>query len=123
MVRAFLEKAGIDKDDFVFFDGSGLSGHDLVAPRATVTVVAVCDDAAVVCGLEGFAAGGRGGWVAGGAVCEGSACRACVCQDGDAGRGAGFEWVSGVCEWEDGDLFDHGGEPYAGDSCGSGCDG
>jgi D-alanyl-D-alanine carboxypeptidase/D-alanyl-D-alanine-endopeptidase (penicillin-binding protein 4) len=35
LVRAFLEHAGIDKDDFVFFDGSGLSGHDLVTPRAT----------------------------------------------------------------------------------------
>jgi D-alanyl-D-alanine carboxypeptidase/D-alanyl-D-alanine-endopeptidase (penicillin-binding protein 4) len=35
VVRAFLLNAGIDKDDFVFFDGSGLSGHDLVAPRAT----------------------------------------------------------------------------------------
>ncbi len=30
VVRAFLERAGVDKDDFVFFDGSGLSGHDLV---------------------------------------------------------------------------------------------
>jgi len=34
VVRAFLESAGIDADDFVFFDGSGLSGHDLVTPRA-----------------------------------------------------------------------------------------
>lgn len=34
-VRAFLTaKAGIDPDDFVFFDGSGLSGHDLVTPGA-----------------------------------------------------------------------------------------
>lgn len=39
MVRAFLEGAGIDKDDFVFFDGSGLSGHDLVTPRATVRLL------------------------------------------------------------------------------------
>lgn len=37
--RAFLESAGIDKDDFDFFDGSGLSGHDLVAPRATVRLL------------------------------------------------------------------------------------
>jgi serine-type D-Ala-D-Ala carboxypeptidase/endopeptidase (penicillin-binding protein 4) len=34
VVRQFLLSAGIDKDDFVFFDGSGLSGHDLVTPRA-----------------------------------------------------------------------------------------
>jgi D-alanyl-D-alanine carboxypeptidase/D-alanyl-D-alanine-endopeptidase (penicillin-binding protein 4) len=40
VVRAFLTaKAGIDKDDFVFFDGSGLSGHDLVAPRATAKLL------------------------------------------------------------------------------------
>ena len=39
LVRAFLEDAGIDKDDFVFFDGSGLSGHDLVTPRATARLL------------------------------------------------------------------------------------
>ncbi len=39
VVRAFLERAGVDKDDFVFFDGSGLSGHDLVAPRATARLL------------------------------------------------------------------------------------
>jgi serine-type D-Ala-D-Ala carboxypeptidase/endopeptidase (penicillin-binding protein 4) len=39
LVRAFLEEAGIDKDDFVFFDGSGLSGHDLVTPRATARLL------------------------------------------------------------------------------------
>lgn len=39
VVRQFLLSAGIDKDDFVFFDGSGLSGHDLVTPRATVQLL------------------------------------------------------------------------------------
>ena len=39
VVRAFLERAGVDKDDFVFFDGSGLSGHDLVTPRAMVRLL------------------------------------------------------------------------------------
>jgi serine-type D-Ala-D-Ala carboxypeptidase/endopeptidase (penicillin-binding protein 4) len=39
VVRQFLLSAGIDKDDFVFFDGSGLSGHDLVTPRATVRLL------------------------------------------------------------------------------------
>jgi D-alanyl-D-alanine carboxypeptidase/D-alanyl-D-alanine-endopeptidase (penicillin-binding protein 4) len=32
--RAMALNAGIDPDDFIFFDGSGLSGHDLVTPRA-----------------------------------------------------------------------------------------
>ncbi|GAC1426874.1 MAG: D-alanyl-D-alanine carboxypeptidase/D-alanyl-D-alanine-endopeptidase [Acidobacteriaceae bacterium] len=40
VVRQFLVNAGIDKDDFVFFDGSGLSGHDLVTPRATAKLLA-----------------------------------------------------------------------------------
>ena len=40
VVRTFLTKqVGIDKDDFVFFDGSGLSGHDLVTPRATARLL------------------------------------------------------------------------------------
>jgi len=39
MVRAFLLHAGLDGDDFVFYDGSGLSGHDLVAPRATTQLL------------------------------------------------------------------------------------
>ncbi len=40
VMRAFLTtKVGIDKDDFVFFDGSGLSGHDLVTPRATARLL------------------------------------------------------------------------------------
>jgi len=39
VVRAFLGQAGLDPDDFVFYDGSGLSGHDLVTPRATVALL------------------------------------------------------------------------------------
>jgi D-alanyl-D-alanine carboxypeptidase/D-alanyl-D-alanine-endopeptidase (penicillin-binding protein 4) len=39
-VRAYLLHAGLDPDDFLFFDGSGLSDHDLVAPRATATFLA-----------------------------------------------------------------------------------
>jgi D-alanyl-D-alanine carboxypeptidase/D-alanyl-D-alanine-endopeptidase (penicillin-binding protein 4) len=37
--RAFLLHAGIDPADFVFYDGSGLSGHDLVTPRATAKLL------------------------------------------------------------------------------------
>ncbi len=39
VVGQFLVNAGIDPDDFVFYDGSGLSGHDLVTPRATVKLL------------------------------------------------------------------------------------
>jgi D-alanyl-D-alanine carboxypeptidase/D-alanyl-D-alanine-endopeptidase (penicillin-binding protein 4) len=40
MVRGFLVRAGLDPGDFVFYDGSGLSGHDLVTPRATAQLLA-----------------------------------------------------------------------------------
>jgi D-alanyl-D-alanine carboxypeptidase/D-alanyl-D-alanine-endopeptidase (penicillin-binding protein 4) len=39
VVRQFLLAAGIDGHDFIFFDGSGLSGHDLVTPRATARLL------------------------------------------------------------------------------------
>jgi serine-type D-Ala-D-Ala carboxypeptidase/endopeptidase (penicillin-binding protein 4) len=40
IVRGFLLHAGLDPADFVFYDGSGLSGHDLVTPRATAQLLA-----------------------------------------------------------------------------------
>jgi len=40
MVRGFLLRAGLDPGDFVFYDGSGLSSHDLVTPRATAQLLA-----------------------------------------------------------------------------------
>ncbi len=40
LIRANLLHAGLDPDDFIFFDGSGLSDHDLVAPRATASFLA-----------------------------------------------------------------------------------
>jgi D-alanyl-D-alanine carboxypeptidase/D-alanyl-D-alanine-endopeptidase (penicillin-binding protein 4) len=40
VIRSFLTtRAGIDKDDFVFYDGSGLSGYDLVTPRAVAKLL------------------------------------------------------------------------------------
>jgi D-alanyl-D-alanine carboxypeptidase/D-alanyl-D-alanine-endopeptidase (penicillin-binding protein 4) len=40
LVRGFLMHAGIDVDDFLFYDGSGLSAKDLVTPRATASLLA-----------------------------------------------------------------------------------
>ncbi len=34
VVRQFLLNAGLDDEDFFFYDGSGLSGNDRIAPRA-----------------------------------------------------------------------------------------
>jgi D-alanyl-D-alanine carboxypeptidase/D-alanyl-D-alanine-endopeptidase (penicillin-binding protein 4) len=34
-----IHRAGVDGDDFVFYDGSGLSSHDLVTPRATAQLL------------------------------------------------------------------------------------
>lgn len=39
VVHEFLIRAGIDPDDFVFFDGSGLSRADLITPRAATTLL------------------------------------------------------------------------------------
>ena len=40
VVRQWLINAGLDGNDFVFYDGSGLSSHDLVTPRATTQLLA-----------------------------------------------------------------------------------
>ncbi|MFB3916767.1 MAG: D-alanyl-D-alanine carboxypeptidase/D-alanyl-D-alanine-endopeptidase [Terriglobales bacterium] len=40
VVRGFLAQVGIEKDEFVFYDGSGLSRQDLVTPDAVVTLLA-----------------------------------------------------------------------------------
>jgi D-alanyl-D-alanine carboxypeptidase/D-alanyl-D-alanine-endopeptidase (penicillin-binding protein 4) len=39
VIRQFLINAGLDGGDIVFYDGSGLSTHDLVAPRATAQLL------------------------------------------------------------------------------------
>jgi D-alanyl-D-alanine carboxypeptidase/D-alanyl-D-alanine-endopeptidase (penicillin-binding protein 4) len=39
VVRQFLLNAGLDGDDFLFYDGSGLSSHDLVTPRTTAQLL------------------------------------------------------------------------------------
>ncbi len=40
VVRSFLtQKVGVDPEDFVFYDGSGLSGHDLVTPRGATKLL------------------------------------------------------------------------------------
>ena len=40
VVRQFLIQAGVDPNDFLFFDGSGLSPNDLITPRAATTLLA-----------------------------------------------------------------------------------
>lgn len=40
VVRQFLMNAGIDGDDFFFYDGSGMSPEDEVTPRATTALLA-----------------------------------------------------------------------------------
>jgi D-alanyl-D-alanine carboxypeptidase/D-alanyl-D-alanine-endopeptidase (penicillin-binding protein 4) len=40
VVRQYLLNAGLDGDDFLFYDGSGLSSHDMVTPRTTAQLLA-----------------------------------------------------------------------------------
>jgi D-alanyl-D-alanine carboxypeptidase/D-alanyl-D-alanine-endopeptidase (penicillin-binding protein 4) len=40
VIRQWLVNAGLDGDVFFFYDGSGLSSHDLVTPRATAQLLA-----------------------------------------------------------------------------------
>ncbi len=104
-VRAFLVgKAGLDKDDFVFYDGSGLSGHDLVTPRATVRLLQYASAQPWFAAWKKSLPVGGVGWVAGGAVCEGAEGKG-VCEDRDAGGDAGAERVSGLREREDRGRF------------------
>ena len=42
VLRGFLVNAGIKADQFVFFDGSGLSREDLVTPQALVAILRYC---------------------------------------------------------------------------------
>ncbi len=39
VVRQFLVSAGVQGEDFFFFDGSGLSGQDVITPRAATTLL------------------------------------------------------------------------------------
>jgi D-alanyl-D-alanine carboxypeptidase/D-alanyl-D-alanine-endopeptidase (penicillin-binding protein 4) len=39
VVRQFLRNAGVASEDFFFYDGSGMSANDLIAPRAYTTLL------------------------------------------------------------------------------------
>jgi D-alanyl-D-alanine carboxypeptidase/D-alanyl-D-alanine-endopeptidase (penicillin-binding protein 4) len=40
VIRQFLISAGVDPGDFLFFDGSGMSGQDVITPRAATALMA-----------------------------------------------------------------------------------
>jgi D-alanyl-D-alanine carboxypeptidase/D-alanyl-D-alanine-endopeptidase (penicillin-binding protein 4) len=66
VVRQFLVNAGLDGDDFIFYDGSGLSGHDLVTPRATAKLLAYATHQPWFAQWRaGFPVGGEDGTLAG----------------------------------------------------------
>jgi len=62
VLRGFLVNAGIKPDEFVFYDGSGLSREDLVTPEAVVALLRYChqqpwgrlyEDTLPVAGVDG----------------------------------------------------------------------
>jgi len=62
VLRSFLVNAGIKPDQFVFYDGSGLSREDLVTPQAIVAMLRYCsqqpwgkayEDTLPVAGVDG----------------------------------------------------------------------
>ena len=62
VLRGFLVNAGIKPDQFVFYDGSGLSREDLVTPEAIVALLRYCqqqpwgrlyEDTLPVAGVDG----------------------------------------------------------------------
>jgi serine-type D-Ala-D-Ala carboxypeptidase/endopeptidase (penicillin-binding protein 4) len=62
VLRGFLVNAGIKPDQFVFYDGSGLSREDLVTPEAVTTLLRYChqqpwgrtyEDTLPVAGVDG----------------------------------------------------------------------
>ena len=62
VLRGFLVNAGIKPDQFVFYDGSGLSREDLVTPEAVVSLLRYChqqpwghvyEDTLPVAGVDG----------------------------------------------------------------------
>ncbi len=62
VLRGFLVNAGIKPDQFVFYDGSGLSREDLVTPEAVVALLRYChqqpwgqlyEDTLPVAGVDG----------------------------------------------------------------------
>jgi len=62
VMRGFLVSAGVKADQFVFYDGSGLSREDLVTPQAIVTLLRYCrqqswgqayEDTLPIAGLDG----------------------------------------------------------------------
>ena len=76
-VTQFYQEAGIEKGDVVFLDGSGLSRHDLVTPRATVRLLqyvkrqpwaAVYFDSLPVAGQDGTLADRLKEWPAAGRI-------------------------------------------------------
>ncbi len=77
VVRVFLNKAGVPNDQYVFYDGSGLSRQNLVTPHAMVTLLeyasnqpwgAAFRDTLPVAGVDGSLADRLKGTVAQGRV-------------------------------------------------------
>ena len=86
VVRAQMLRAGVQPQDFFFYDGSGLSPEDRVTPRCHHYAVAICGGAALGCRISRYAAYRRRRWNAFGSIPACAITRACFRQDRNAGR-------------------------------------
>ena len=84
VVRQFLMDTGVSDQDFFFYDGSGMSMDDRIAPRANTQLAGVGGAAALGCGVSRDAASGRRGWDAYQPIPEFAAEGQAVGEDGHA---------------------------------------
>ena len=68
VVRGFLNRAGIPSDQYIFYDGSGLSRQESGDARCGRAIAALLFDPALGSKFPRYSAGGRRGWFASRAV-------------------------------------------------------
>jgi len=120
--RQFLVDAGVSDQDFFFYDGSGMSMDDRIAPRANTQLLTYAARQTWGAEFKKYAAGGRSGRYADESIQEFAAERQVVGEDGNAERDGCAVWVSDFGERTVAGVFRDGERGSARQQCG-GCRG